>query len=343
MVTQILSNTAPIQQQQTLSGAINDLVPAVENESTMQAMPLQRSTPVQEIVANNATSFATASQNQWQSQVINAGPNMTFAQGHVPITSQNALFVNNISQAITLNNDVAPSSMRTSSSMANVQSNMQQSDPWVSAGDVTNQESTSQTSTAQCDMQWQSIPEDAAAGATIANSSSSEFVFGNNSNQPQNLNTNQQQVFNMSNAMEILDSQRPSGTMLSSIPDQMSNSTVESHTNLLPQNVLPDSSMTLPFDDHNLLQTILSDLTAPPSTHTEQTPMAQDSNHPDTQSVFPPANPPPPTISQNEPVITQHQATSNDVEMVQIQKPLQAENHTVFINQNVVPQVRQNL
>ena len=336
MVTQVETNVQS-QQQNSMSALIN---PGEANQN-LQSMPLERSTPVKEAAAENATSFAAATQNQWQSQVINAGPGLTFSQGQASITStQNAaLFVNNsLSQTIAMNNSLTA----TTGVQSNARSgeNMQQQvNQWVSAANATNDvkmTSQSANSTGQCAMQWQSAPQqESAPSAPLSHSNSNEFVFGIHSSE-QNMAASQQQVFTIANAMEILNSQQTQdANIIPSLPDALSNPPVESHaSDMITPNVLPGADIFV--DDQTMLQSILSDL----SNHAEQTPMAQDTRTPVPQPAeFSAGNSSQATLSQqNEARIPQHQETPTDVEMVpaQLKTHPPEEGHPVFINQNVV-------
>ena len=317
------TNTIQSQQQNVLPG----MVTPVEINQNVQSMPLERSTPVREIVKENATSFASTPQNQqWQSQVINAGPGMAFSQGQVAITTTQSteLFVtNNLGSANSFNNNSTVSSDAQPNNLINAQNNISPM--------------TSQTSSlpGQCAMQWQPIPsQENSPAIPLSHSNSGDFVFGSHANE-QTMATSQQQTLTMASAMEILDPPRPvDSNMLPSLSDALTSPPVETHSqDIIKANVFPDGNI---FEDQIDLQSILSELSAP-LTHSEHTPMAQDTRTTDSQPAeFAPSNSTQPSLNQGDAVTVQQQQGSTDVEMVpaQMQKPLQAEE--VFINQNVV-------
>lgn len=372
VVNHVIHYTPTLQEQELpLNTSVTNVVHVINTGQTvqshgqaLQSVPIQTNVSVSEVVASNPT-FAS-SQNQWTTQSMNSGTDIAFTQNSV--ASQSPMFVN-FSQTSTQSANT--NSIIVSNGFENVQT-----EGWVSTksmpsiDDLTPQNS---NSNAQSAMQWQPVPaqNNTNESLNLKRSSSGALIFSADSSLHNSM-TNQQQVFTLANAMDILEHQPKGNSNPSTAPqsicsdsfsnavsplDSLSNVTVEESSHeLLNPDVLPDDDLHLGFEpgfhDGSVLQTIISDCFNASSGPVEGHVFPQ-------KLISPPnaSNPTSPTqissfasslggvanlqVNPSEQIQAQPQQTSSDIEMM----PASSEkrdfnpannNSNTFLNQQVV-------
>ena len=291
VVTQVLNNdnNCVLQQQQqpqqlhnqSQNPSISTIIEGVFTEPTLEqpapvqvvsnssahTLPLQNSTPVQDIDRDAHSSFSATVVCEQPTQVTRLNQNSMFSSSSHDQTRPDendlpaSLVVKPTSfavgQSLTPNSCIPSNSVMDSGNFTTIESSMQQVYPDLTNNMPSVDTLASQNSNHAGDMQWEEAPQpniNSGANISLSQSAPQEIIFQSNSSS--NLTTSQQQVFSIPNAIDILEQAKASAS-------------VES-TNTEPFTSLnPDSGLPLNLDeiimsggkvmDNSVLQSIISD------------------------------------------------------------------------------------